>query len=150
MLVQPKVKNLIAGKFVDSASKNWIPVHDPATNKVVCEVPQSTPDEMEAATAAAAAAFKGWRETPVQQRARVFFKYAQLIRDNTEAIAASITREQGKTLADARGDIFRGLEVVEHACSAPSLMMGETAENLAANVDTYSYKQPLGVSAGCV
>ena len=84
----------------------------------------------------------------MQQRVRVFFKYAQLIRDHTDAIATLITKEQGKTLADARGDVFRGLEVVEHACSTTSLIMGETAENLSSFVDTYSYRQPLGVTAG--
>ena len=144
----PKVKNFIAGEFVDSKTDAWIPLHDPATNKVIAQVPESTPAEMEAAASAAAEAFKSWREVAVQQRVRVFFKLAQLVRDNTEALAALITKEQGKTLADARGDVFRGLEVVEHACSVPSIIMGETAENLAANVDTYSYRQPLGVSAG--
>jgi malonate-semialdehyde dehydrogenase (acetylating)/methylmalonate-semialdehyde dehydrogenase len=125
---------------------------------------------MEAAVAAAAEAQKTWKETAVQQRARVFFKYAQLIRDNTDKLAGLITKEQGKTLADARGDVFRGLgsyltfaqslqtlmpmplliiaEVVEHACSVPSLVMGETAENLSTNVDTYTFRQPLGVCAG--
>lgn len=111
-------------------------------------MPQATPAELDAAAESAHRAFKVWREVPVQQRVRVFFKYAQLIRDHTEAIAALITKEQGKTLADARGDVFRGLEVVEHACSTPSLIMGETAENLSSYVDTYSYRQPLGVTAG--
>lgn len=142
------MKNLINGEFVDSKTADWIPVHDPATNKVVCMVPKTTQAEMTAATDAAQEAFKKWRATPVQQRARVYMKYAQSIRDNTERIAASITQEQGKTLADARGDVFRGLEVVEHSCSVPALMLGETAENLSTNVDTYTYRQPLGVSAG--
>lgn len=84
----------------------------------------------------------------MQQRVRVLFKYAQLIRDNMDPLAALITKEQGKTLADARGDVFRGLEVVEHACSLPSLILGDIAENLATNVDTYTLRQPLGVTAG--
>jgi malonate-semialdehyde dehydrogenase (acetylating) / methylmalonate-semialdehyde dehydrogenase len=103
---------------------------------------------MEAATASAAEAFKTWREVPVQQRARVMLKLQQLVRDNMDGIAAVITAEQGKTLADAKGDVFRGLEVIEHACSVGTLMMGETLGNLAAHVDTYSYRQPLGVVAG--
>jgi malonate-semialdehyde dehydrogenase (acetylating)/methylmalonate-semialdehyde dehydrogenase len=103
---------------------------------------------MEAAAANAAATFKTWREVPVQQRVRIYLKYQQLIRDNMDALAASITQEQGKTLADAQGDVFRGLEVVEHTCSAATLMMGETLENLASNVDTFSIRQPLGVAAG--
>lgn len=142
------MKNLINGKFVDSAAKEWIPIADPATNKVIAEVPKSTKAEMEEATASAAAAFKTWREVPIQQRGRVYQRYAALIREHTERIAASITSEQGKTLPDARGDVFRGLEVVEHATMVPSLMLGETAESLSAHIDTYTYKQPLGVSAG--
>jgi hypothetical protein len=104
--------------------------------------------QMEEAVSAASDAFKSWRETPVQQRVRVYLKYQQLIRDHTERIAAVITKENGKTLADSRGDVFRGLEVVEHVCSMGTLMMGETLENLSANVDTFTIRQPLGVAAG--
>lgn len=86
---------------------------------------------MRAATAAAQAAFKTWRDVPIQQRQRVMFKLQQLIRDRTEDLAQCITREQGKTLADARGDVFRGLEVVELVCGAASLTMGETLEQVA-------------------
>jgi malonate-semialdehyde dehydrogenase (acetylating) / methylmalonate-semialdehyde dehydrogenase len=85
---------------------------------------------------------------PIQQRQRVYFKFQQLIRENTEELARSITVEQGKTLADARGDVFRGLEVVETACNAAVVLMGETSENLARGLDTYSFRQPLGVTAG--
>lgn len=139
---------LINGKFVDSKTDRWIPVHDPANNEVVSLVPQCTQAEMEEAAENAAQTFKTWSQVPVQQRARIFAKYAQLIRDNMDKIASHITKEQGKTLADARGDVFRGLEVVEHSVTVPSLMLGETAENLSANIDTYTYRQPLGVCAG--
>ena len=145
---QPRVKNLIGGKFVESHATDWIPLHDPATNKLVALVPQTTRSEMEAAVACSEAAFATWRDVPVQQRARVLSKYAELIRANQERVAAVITAEQGKTLADARGDVFRGLEVVEHAATFPSLMLGETAPALAANVDTWTLRQPLGVTAG--
>ncbi len=104
--------------------------------------------QMESAVAAASAAYPAWRETPIQSRVRVYLKYQQLVRENMDDVARLITLEQGKTMADARGDVFRGLEVVEHACSAATLTMGETAENLAANVDSYSYRVPLGVAAG--
>jgi malonate-semialdehyde dehydrogenase (acetylating)/methylmalonate-semialdehyde dehydrogenase len=100
------------------------------------------------AEAGAKAAFKTWKEVPVQQRQRIFFNLQKLIRDNTEDLAKSITQEQGKTLADARGDVFRGLEVVETACNFSSLMLGESLENLSKGVDTYTYRQPLGVVAG--
>ena len=143
-----RVPNLIHGKLVPSAATTWLPVHDPATGALVAETPQTTPAELEQAVASASSAVAEWREVPVQVRARVFFKLAALIREHTERIAASITREQGKTLGDARGDIFRGLEVVEHACSMPSLQLGDHAGNVATGVDTFTLRQPLGVTAG--
>lgn len=144
----PKVKNFINGKFEDSKTTEWIPLLNPATQETVCLVPQSTKEELERAAAGAAEAFKTWREVPVQQKQRIYFKLQALIREHTEALALSITTEQGKTLADARGDVFRGLEVVEATCNIGSLLMGETAENLAKGLDTYTYRQPLGVTAG--
>lgn len=103
---------------------------------------------MESATSAAAEAYKSWKNVPVQQRQRIMLKLQALIREHTEELAESITLEQGKTLADARGDVFRGLEVVEYACGIGNSMMGETLGNLASSLDTYSYRQPLGVCAG--
>jgi malonate-semialdehyde dehydrogenase (acetylating)/methylmalonate-semialdehyde dehydrogenase len=144
----PKVKNFINGVFEESKATKWIDLYNPATNEVICQVPQSTPEELKRAEEGAKAAFKTWREVPVQQRQRVFFNFQKLIRDNTEELAKSITTEQGKTLADARGDVFRGLEVVETCCSVSQLMLGDTCENLAKGVDTYTYRQPLGVTAG--
>jgi malonate-semialdehyde dehydrogenase (acetylating)/methylmalonate-semialdehyde dehydrogenase len=144
----PRVKNFINGVFEESKTNKWIDLYNPATNEVVCQVPQSTQEEMARAEAGAKAAFKTWKEVPVQQRQRVFFNLQKLIRDNTEELAKSITTEQGKTLADARGDVFRGLEVVETACNISAIMLGDSCENLAKNVDTYTYRQPLGVTAG--
>jgi malonate-semialdehyde dehydrogenase (acetylating) / methylmalonate-semialdehyde dehydrogenase len=111
-------------------------------------VPQSTAEELARAEAGAKEAFQTWKEVPIQQRQRIFFKFQALIREHTEELAHSITVEQGKTLPDARGDVFRGLEVVETACNAATGLMGETAENLARGLDTYSYRQPLGVTGG--
>ena len=147
----PRVKNLIDGHLRESKTDKWYPVHDPATNEVVGLTPESTPAELRQASDSCAVAFRSWREVPVQTRARVNLKLQALIREhaNTEALAVAITREQGKTLADARGDVFRGLEVVEHACAMGTLMMGETLENLSASVDSYSIRQPLGV-VGCI
>jgi len=144
----PTVKNLIAGKFTESKTKKWIEVRNPATNEIVSMCPESTTEEMNAAVSAARDAFPAWRAQSVQTRMRVMLKYQQLIRDHKDELAGLITKEQGKTLADAQGDVFRGLEVVEYSCTAPSILMGETAENLASNTDTYSYRQPLGVVAG--
>lgn len=111
-------------------------------------MPHTTVDELEAAVKGAHDAYLKWREVPVQHRQRIFFKLQALIREHTDELARTITIEQGKTLADAKGDVFRGLEVVEMCCGISSSLMGETLENLAAGLDTYSYRQPLGVTAG--
>ncbi|KAF1779290.1 Aldehyde dehydrogenase, C-terminal [Phytophthora cactorum] len=147
-MTRERVPLFIDGKFVQSKTDKWIDLRNPATNEVICQVPEATQDEMRQATEAAARAYKTWKEVGVQHRQRVMLKLQHLIREHTEELALSITNEQGKTLADARGDVFRGLEVVEHTCGAATLMMGETTENLATSLDTYSYKQPLGVCAG--
>jgi len=143
-----KTKLFINGEFVDSKSDSWLDVPNPATQEVVTRVPMTTKSEMNAAVDAAAAAFKSWRNTPVTSRQRVMFNLQHLIRRDQEKIAECVVLENGKTLADARGDVFRGLEVVETATNVAPAMMGETVESLAANVDTYSYRQPLGVCAG--
>ena len=135
-------------EFVDSKTDKWIELRNPATQEVVCLVPESTQEEMDEATAGCAEAFKTWKEVPVQVRSRIMFKLQNLIEEHTEEIAHSITIEQGKTLADARGDVFRGFEVVEQTCNMPALMMGETSNNNAANLDILSLRQPLGVCAG--
>ena len=144
----PSVKLLINGEFVESATNQWHEVINPATQEVLARVPYATPDELAAAVAAAKNAFKTWRLTPIGTRARIFLKLQQLIRENMADLAATLTSEQGKTLADAEGDIFRGLEVVEHAANIGTLQMGEFAENVAGAVDTYTLQQPLGVCAG--
>ncbi|MES2909077.1 MAG: CoA-acylating methylmalonate-semialdehyde dehydrogenase [Pseudomonadota bacterium] len=148
MTTVPTVKLLINGEFVESKTTQWRDVVNPATQQVLARVPLATPDELAAAVAAAQAAFKTWRKTPIGARARIFLKYQQLIRENMAEVAAILTAEQGKTLPDAEGDIFRGLEVVEHAANIGNLQMGEIANNVANGVDTYTLQQPLGVCAG--
>jgi len=138
----------INGKFTESSATKWIDVHNPATQQVVSRVPETTQSEMKSAVKAAKDAFPGWRNTPVSARMRVMFNLQALITKHMDDIAKIIVEEQGKTFADAKGDVFRGLEVVEHSCSVGSLMMGETLENVSRDVDTYSYRQPLGVCAG--
>ncbi|SFV17870.1 CoA-acylating methylmalonate-semialdehyde dehydrogenase [Pseudoduganella namucuonensis] len=144
----PTVKLLINGEFVESSTTEWRDVVNPATQEVLARVPLATAQEIAAAVAAAKSAFKTWRKTPIGARARIFLKYQQLIRENMKELAALLTAEQGKTLADAEGDIFRGLEVVEHAANIGSLQMGEIANNVASGVDTYTLQQPIGVCAG--
>ncbi len=142
------VKLLINGEFTESSTSQWQEVRNPATQEVLARVPMCGSDEVAQAVAAAKAAFPAWRATPIAERARVFLRLQALIREHMDTLAATLTREQGKTLADAKGDVFRGLEVVEHACSVGSLQMGEFAENVAGGVDTYAIRQPLGVCAG--
>ena len=144
----PTVKLLIDGKFVESKAREWRDVVNPATQEVLARVPMCGADEVEAAVRSAAEAFKTWRNTPIAARARIMLKLQEVIRRDMKKIAAVLTAEQGKTLPDAEGDVFRGLEVVEHACSIGTLTLGEFAENVAGNVDTYFIRQPLGVCAG--
>ncbi|WP_215779699.1 CoA-acylating methylmalonate-semialdehyde dehydrogenase [Paludibacterium sp. B53371] len=143
-----RVKLLINGEFVESQSQTWREVVNPATQQVLALVPFATRDEVAAAIAAAQAAFAAWRSTPISARMRIMLKFQELIRCHLPRIARTLTAEQGKTLADAEGDIFRGLEVVEHACSVGTLQLGEFAENVAGGVDTYTLRQPIGVCAG--
>jgi len=142
------VKLLIDGKFVESKAKEFVPLTNPATQEVIGHVPLSTPQEFEAAVASSKEAFKTWRNTPVQTRARVMLKFQELIRRDFDELATNVSIEQGKTFADAKGDVFRGLEVVEYACSVPTISMGELVENVSNGIDTYSIRQPLGVVAG--
>jgi len=144
----PTVKLLIGGEWVESTTTQWRDVVNPATQEVLARVPFATPQELDAAVDAAKQAFKTWRKTPIGVRARIFLKYQQLIRENMKELAAILTAEQGKTLPDAEGDVFRGLEVVEHAANIGTLQMGELATNVAGGVDTYTILQPLGVCAG--
>ncbi|SAK57176.1 methylmalonate-semialdehyde dehydrogenase [Caballeronia hypogeia] len=141
-------KLLIDGQFVDSKTAEWRDIVNPATQEVVGRVPFATMDEVNAAVAAAQKAFQTWRTTPLGARMRLMLKFQDLVRQNQKRIAQTLTAEQGKTLADAEGDIFRGLEVVEHACSISTLQQGEFSENVAGGVDTYTLRQPIGVCAG--
>ncbi|MEZ7517750.1 CoA-acylating methylmalonate-semialdehyde dehydrogenase [Psychrobacter sp. NPDC078370] len=142
------VQQLINGQFVQSNTDEWIDITDPATQEVIAKVPQTTNDEINQAVTAAQTAFETWRKTPITTRARIFLKYQSLIRDHMDELAEILTAEQGKTIADARGDVFRGLEVVEHAAGIANLQIGDFVENVASGVDTYSIWQPLGVCAG--
>ena len=138
----------IDGQAVPSQSQEWRDVVNPATQEVVARVPFCTADEVDRAVASAKEAFKSWRKVPLARRQRIMLKLQALIREHTDEIAALITEEHGKTLPDAVGEVGRGLEVVEHACSINSLQLGELAENAATEVDVYTLNQPLGVGAG--
>jgi malonate-semialdehyde dehydrogenase (acetylating)/methylmalonate-semialdehyde dehydrogenase len=141
--------NFLDNQFVASKAAQWIDLHDPATNNLVTRVPQSTDEELLAAVDSAEKAFKTWSQTSVLARQTIMFKYVHLIRENWDRLAASITLEQGKTFADARGDVLRGLQVAETACGITTQMTGEVLE-VAKDMETRSYREPLGVvSAIC-
>ena len=106
-------KCFLDNQFVDSKTTEWIDLYDPATNNLVTRVPQSTEEELKAAVDSAAKAFPGWKATSLLARQQVMFRFVALIRENWDRLAASITLEQGKTFADAKGDVLRGLQVAE-------------------------------------
>tara|TARA_R110001599_G_scaffold62516_6_gene174021 strand:- start:656 stop:2164 length:1509 start_codon:yes stop_codon:yes gene_type:complete len=144
----PTMKLLIDGEFIESQTDQWRDVINPATQQVLARVPFATKDEIQRAVESANKAFQGWKQTSIGARARIFLKYQQLIRENMKELAALLTAEQGKTLADAEGDVFRGLEVVEHASAVGNLQLGEHANNVAGGVNTYTLLKPIGVCAG--
>jgi malonate-semialdehyde dehydrogenase (acetylating)/methylmalonate-semialdehyde dehydrogenase len=124
------------------------PVHNPSTGDVIAEAPLCTAAHVNEAVEAAAAAFPAWMETPPVERARILFKFKALLEENFDELVRSNTREHGKTLVESRGDVKRGIEMVEFACGVPSLLMGEVLENIARGIDCESIRQPLGVCAG--
>ncbi len=124
------------------------PVYNPSTGDVIAECPVGGADEVNAAVDAASAAFPAWRDTPVIERARLLFRYRHLVEENFDRLCASVSLEHGKTSVEARGSLFRGIENIEYACGAPTLLFGETLENLARNVDCETSLQPMGVCVG--
>lgn len=144
----PRIPLLIGGKLVQSKTTEWRDVINPATQEVVAQVPFCTREELELAVSNAKEAYESWRNTSQGARMRIMLNLQKLVRDNATAIAKAITLEHGKTLPDAEGEVGRGLEVIEHACSIASLQLGEYAENAASGIDVYTLIQPLGVCAG--
>jgi len=137
----------IGGEWVRPALATT-PVYNPSTGAVIAECPAGAAAEVNAAVDAAVAAFPAWSETPAVERARVFFKFKALLEDNFEELIRLNTREHGKTLAESRGDVKRGIEMVEFSCGLPSLLMGDMLENVARGIDCDTVRQPLGVCAG--
>lgn len=142
------ITNLIDGKPQRSASTRSQPVYNPATGEAAATLPLSTAAELDAAVASAKAAFPAWADTPPMKRARVMFKFKDLLEQNADRIAKAISAEHGKTHDDALGEVQRGLEVVEFACGIPHLLKGEYSRNVGPAIDTYSDRQALGVVAG--
>ncbi|VAW14647.1 Methylmalonate-semialdehyde dehydrogenase [hydrothermal vent metagenome] len=142
------LENAVAGSRYLSSSDRFAPVFNPATGEQIGQVPLSTNDEMAAAVAAAKAAQPAWGNLPPAKRARVMFKFLQLLNENLDALAKEVSREHGKTHEDAVGECTRGLEVVEYACGIPQMLKGEFSRNVGPSIDTYADRQPLGVVAG--
>ncbi len=138
----------IGGEWRKLSNLPTTPVFNPSTGEVIAECPVGDAALVEEAVQAAAVAFPAWRDTPAIERARVFFRYRQLLEANFDRICQTISREHGKTLVEARGSLFRGVENVEYACGIPSLLMGDTLENIARGVDCETMLQPLGVCVG--
>jgi malonate-semialdehyde dehydrogenase (acetylating)/methylmalonate-semialdehyde dehydrogenase len=138
----------VGGEWRDADHTNRSPVYNPSTAEVIAETPMCGAAEVDAAVEAAAAAFPAWSETPAVERARVLFRFKMLLEDNFEEIARCTTREHGKTLAESRAELRRGIEMVEFACGVPSLMSGESLENIARGIDCETIRQPLGVCVG--
>lgn len=143
-----QISHFIAGRAVASSTKEFGDVYNPSTGEVIARVPLGTAGDVDAAVQAARAAFAGWSGTPAPKRAAVLFRYRDLLEQNFDALARLVTRENGKTLDEARGDVRRGIEVVEFACGIAHLAKGESLPQVADQVDAVTMREPLGVCAG--
>lgn len=143
-----QVPLFIDGEFSVSENSEYLPVLNPATQELLAKVPMASEAEMEMAITSAKTAFQSWRNVPVPERARLMMRYCSLLKEYHDELGELLSKDTGKTLEDAKGDVWRGIEVVEQAANIPALMMGETVENVASEIDTYSYIQPIGVCVG--
>ncbi|MGH9175590.1 MAG: aldehyde dehydrogenase family protein, partial [Vicinamibacterales bacterium] len=137
----------IGGQWTSSSAREFVPVHNPARGQVIARTPLAPKTDVDAAVKAATAAYPGWSETPPVVRARTMFTFRQLLEDHFEDIARIVTTEHGKTLDEARGSLRRGIESVEVACGAPSMLMGYGLENVSHGIDCTAMRQPIGVCA---
>ncbi|WP_422370128.1 CoA-acylating methylmalonate-semialdehyde dehydrogenase [Hoeflea sp.] len=143
-----ELTHYIGGKHVNGQSGRFADVMNPATGEVQARVPLASNDELAEAVAVAAKAQVGWAATNPQKRARVLMKFVELLHRDMDKLAEALSREHGKTIPDAKGDIIRGLEVAEFCFGAPHLLKGEFTEGAGPGIDMYSLRQPLGVVAG--
>jgi len=142
-----RLPNFIGGSWVTASNGRSLDVTNPATGEVLARAPLSSANDVERAVTVARNAFETWRRVPPMQRARYLFKFKELLERDFEELSRIVTEEHGKTLDEARGDVRRGIENVEHACGIPTLMMGDTVEDVAAGIDCESFRQPIGVFA---
>lgn len=142
------LKNFVDGDWVNSTSKEYESVPNPATGEEIAKVPLSSKEDVDLAVKAAKEAYMTWKKTPVPKRARILFKYHQLLMDHYEELAELITKENGKCYDDAYGEVLRGIECVEFAAGAPSLMMGDVLPDIATDMESAMYRYPVGVVGG--
>jgi malonate-semialdehyde dehydrogenase (acetylating)/methylmalonate-semialdehyde dehydrogenase len=142
-----KLLNFIEGEWQKSSAAEYLNVVNPATNDVLGQVPLSPAAEVDEATRAAVKAFDGWRRTPAANRIQYLFKLKNLMEDNFEEVARTITMESGKTIGESRGEIRRAIENVEVACGIPLMMQGDMSEDIASGIDELMIRQPVGVCA---
>jgi malonate-semialdehyde dehydrogenase (acetylating) / methylmalonate-semialdehyde dehydrogenase len=142
------LNNYINGKWVETNTGQYLDVPNPATGKTIAMVPVSSFSDVDQAVEVAKEAFKSWSKVPVPKRARILFKYHQLLVEHHEELAEMVTKENGKSYKEAYGEVQRGIECVEFACGAPSLMMGDTLSTIATDIDSQMFRYPLGVVAG--
>ncbi|HSJ51407.1 MAG TPA: CoA-acylating methylmalonate-semialdehyde dehydrogenase, partial [Actinomycetota bacterium] len=142
------VPSLIAGRFEAPGSDEVDPIYDPATGETIAMLPYSTSEEIDRAVRAAKEAFPAWANTPVPDRAQVMFKFKAILEDHFEELAQLVTKENGKTLPESRGEVRRAIEVVELACGAPTLLMGTNLDQIANGIDEELVRFPVGVCAG--
>jgi malonate-semialdehyde dehydrogenase (acetylating)/methylmalonate-semialdehyde dehydrogenase len=140
--------NFIGGKQIPVTSSETTPVYNPSRGKVIAQAPESDAKTVDQAVQVAKKAFPEWADTPVVERARVMFRFVSLLEENFEEIAQLVTREHGKTPDEAKGDVRRGIEMVELACHAPTMLMGQTLDNVARGIDGRVERHPLGVCVG--
>ncbi len=145
---RPVISHFINGQLVVSESGRSQPVFNPATGAPIADVVLGSAAEVNAAVAAASAAAPAWAETAPLKRARVLSKFKELLEKNHDALAAAITREHGKVFSDAKGEVIRGLEIVEFACGIPQLLKTQFSDNIGGGIDNWQLRQPLGVTAG--
>ena len=143
-----EVGHFIAGRIVVGASGRRQAVYNPATGQVARQVTLAAADEVDAAVAVAEAAFPAWADTPPIRRARVLYKFLELLNQNRDTLAAMITSEHGKVFSDAQGEVSRGIDIVEFACGIPQLLKGGYTEQVSTGIDNWTLRQPLGVVAG--
>ena len=148
MIATKTVQSYIGGKFRESRAGKADPIPNPATGETIASLPYSTREEINEAVAAAKKAFAGWSETPVPDRAQIMFRFKALFDTHFEELAALVTQENGKTLDESRGEVKRAIEVIDFACGAPTLMMGQNLDQIARGIDEELTRFPVGVVAG--